>query len=171
MRALRVFSLLPAVFGLAALAAAELPAITPTVTLRDAQAKDQDDMCIWLHPENAGLSTIITSDKAAAKLFVYDLTGETLQVVPVEGKPGNIDLRQGFPLAGKKVDIVAFNERDHSSIHVYAIDRKSRQLSRVDDGGIKTGPNYGFTLYRSPKTGKFYAFTRCGRRRRRRGTV
>jgi len=156
----RVTSLCLLLSTLAAVAAsAASPIIAPILTLKDAQARDQDDMCIWLHPEDATLSTIITSDKAAAKLFVYDLEGTTLQIIPIDGKPGNIDVRHRFPLNGKNVDIVALNEREHSSILVYAVDRKTRTLSRVDNGAIKTGPNYGSTLYRSPKSGKFYAFT------------
>lgn len=138
---------------------AEPPEVRPVVTLKDPQIRDQDDMCIWRHPTNPALSTIITSDKTAAKLFVYDLEGTTLQVIPVDGKPGNIDLRHGFLLDGKKVDIAGVNERNHSSIFLFAVDKDTRTLSRVDNGAIETGPNYGFTLYQSPKTGKFYAFT------------
>ncbi|MBN2309720.1 MAG: phytase, partial [Candidatus Hydrogenedentes bacterium] len=99
------------------------------------------------------------SDKAAGRLFVYDLNGETVQVVAIDGKPGNIDLRYGFPLGGGEVDIVALNDRNHSSILVYRVDPRTRRLMRADDGQIGTGPNYGFTLYRSAKTGTFYAFT------------
>ncbi|MFO7976239.1 MAG: phytase [Candidatus Hydrogenedentota bacterium] len=144
---------------LAIMAFAVSPTITPILTLKDAQARDQDDMCIWLHPEDPAQSTIITSDKTAKKLFVYNLEGATIQVISIDGKPGNIDLRHGFRLNGKNVAIVGFNERAHSSILLYAVDKDSRMLSRVDNGAIETGPNYGFTLYRSPRTGKFYAFT------------
>jgi len=133
--------------------------VPPAVVLKDPQVEDQDDMCIWLHPGDPAKSTVIASDKAAGKLFVYDLTGKTLQVVSIDGKPGNIDLRYGFPFGGGKVDIVALNERDHSSILVYQIDPNTRELARIDDGAIKTGPNYGFALYRSAKSGKFHGFT------------
>ncbi len=166
MQVFRVTALCVIVLGFAAIAVVATapghPEIAPLLVLQDTRVADQDDMCVWLHPENATQSTIIASDKAAAKLFVYDLEGATLQVVPIDGKPGNIDLRHGFPLGGRNVDIVALNERAHSSILVYAIDKKSRELVRVDNGTLHTGPNYGFTLYRSPTSGKFYAITVAG---------
>lgn len=133
--------------------------VKPTLTLTNPAVADQDDMCIWRHPENSAMSAIITSDKSAGKLFVYDVDGRLLQSVDVEGKPGNIDLRHGFPMGGETVSIIAFNERDGSKIHVYAMNPESRQLSRVDDGAMDTGLNYGFALYHSPRTGDFFAIT------------
>ncbi|HYM82217.1 MAG TPA: phytase [Candidatus Limnocylindria bacterium] len=128
-------------------------------TLRDPAIEDQDDMCIWVHPKERALSTVITSDKTAGKLFVYDLQGRTIQVLPVRGKPGNIDLRYGFPLAGARVDIVAFNDRRLRTIEVYRVDPNTRRLHRVDDGAIATGANYGLCLYRSARSGNFFAFS------------
>ncbi len=133
--------------------------LEPVVALENPRHLDQDDMCIWVHPERPEQSVIVTSDKTAEKLFVYDLEGNTLQELPVDGQPGNIDLRYGFPLGGKAVDIVAYNDRTRKVIRVYAVDAKTRNLARVDDGSIATGLNYGFALYRSPKSQKFYAFT------------
>ncbi|MEX2015680.1 MAG: phytase [Candidatus Hydrogenedentales bacterium] len=133
--------------------------VEPRTTLNNPHAQDQDDMCIWVDRSDPSRSTVIASDKTAGKLFVYDLSGGLVQRVDVEGKPGNIDLRYDFPLAGEKVDIVAFNERDHSAIHVYRVDRETRLLVRIDDERIATGPNYGFTLYLDRTSGKFYGFT------------
>jgi 3-phytase len=132
--------------------------VSPSLTLAGSGIGDQDDMTFWLHPTDISRSTIITSDKAADKLFVYDLAGNTLQVVAA-GQPGNIDTRYRFPLGGDRVDIVAFNERDTNKIRVYKVDPVTRMLEQIDDGNINSGPNYGFSLYKSPATGKFYAFT------------
>lgn len=133
--------------------------LTPKVVLQDASIDDQDDMCIWIHPSDPAKSAIIASDKSANMLFVYDLEGKTIQVVPVPGKPGNIDIRYNFPLGGERVDIVAYNDRDNVKIVVFKVDPSTRQVERVDNDAINTGPNYGFTLYHSPKTGKYYGFT------------
>lgn len=154
----------PLASSLLAIVVLTLPAqsetvVKPELILTNAQVKDQDDMCIWLHPTDSAKSTIVTSDKAANMLFVYDLTGETIQSIPLEGMPGNIDIRYGFPAGDRKVDIVGFNERDHREIHIYAVDAETRTLSRIDDGAITTGPNYGFTLYKSPVSGGYFAFT------------
>ncbi len=134
------------------------PAISPSLTLQAAGAADQDDMTFWLHPTDLSRSTIITSDKSANKLFVYDLAGKTLQVIAAE-QPGNVDTRYGFRLGGELVDVVAFNERKTNKIRVYKVNPLTRQLEQIDDGRIDSGPNYGFTLYKSPGTGRFYAFT------------
>lgn len=134
----------------------ELPV---AVTLSNPRHDDQDDMCIWVHPTAPEQSVIVTSDKASQTLFVFDLDGKTLQALPVDGMPGNIDLRYGFPLGDTSVDIVAYNDRTNDAICVYAVNAETRQLGRIDDGNIHTGPNYGFALYKSPKSGKFYAFT------------
>ena len=57
------------------------------------------------------------------------------------------------------VDIVAFNERKTQKICVYKVHPSRRALERIDNGTIDSGANYGFALYKSPTTGKFYAFT------------
>lgn len=128
------------------------------VKCSDRDSKDQDDMCIWIHPTDPSRSTIIASDKHANRVFVYDLEGKTIQAVAAR-HPGNIDVRYGFPLGGHKVDIVAFNQRDDPRIIVYKVDDKTRRLERVDNDGIRTGENYGGTLFRSRETGKFYFLT------------
>jgi len=123
-------------------------------------SRDQDDMCIWVHPTDPAKSTVIAADKAAQRLFVYDLAGKVVQSVAA-AKPGNIDLRYNFPLGGKTVDIVAMNRRKSGdyAIVVFKVDPATRRLERIDNGKIATGENYGGTLFRSRKTGKFYFVT------------
>src|SRR5688572_21968819 len=75
----------------------EARAVTPSMKCSDRDSKDQDDMCIWVHPSDPSLSSIISSDKKANRLFVYDLEGRTLQSIPAR-QPGNIDMRYGFSL-------------------------------------------------------------------------
>ncbi len=132
--------------------------VSPSLTLAAPGIHDQDDMTFWLHPSDPSQSTIIASDKAANRIFVYDLNGKKLQEVAAQ-HPGNIDTRYGFPLGVDRVDIVAFNERDTNKIRVYKMNPVTRHLEQIDDGNINSGPNYGFSLYKSPATGKFYAFT------------
>jgi len=141
----------------AAVATAQ-PAVAPSLTLQASGARDQDDLTFWLHPTDLARSTIVTSDKSANKLFVYDLDGKALQVITAQ-KPGNVDARYGFRLGKEAIDIVAFNERNTNKIRVYKVNPANRQLEQIDDGSIDSGPNYGFSLYKSLKTGRFYAFT------------
>ncbi|MCA9074661.1 MAG: phytase [Planctomycetaceae bacterium] len=130
----------------------------PTVKLLNPEAVDQDDLCIWQDINTASRSTVITSDKSADRLFVYDLTGNLLQSIEV-AQPGNIDIRSGFSLGGEAVDLVVVNQRkDGAKLCCFRVDPQSRELVRVDRGDIPTGPNYGGCLYHSLKTDKFYAF-------------
>ncbi len=128
--------------------------LVPSLTLEDSQASDQDDMCIWIHP-TPSLSTIIGSDKAANKLFVYDLQGNTIQAVSLPGKPGNIDVRYNFPLSGGSKDIVGYCDRTNNEIVFYTVDIATRQLSFA--GSFPAlGEVLGFCLYKSPNNEKFY---------------
>jgi 3-phytase len=156
---LRLGAVFLAVAGGAATAPpARAQTVTPRVTLADPGIGDQDDMCIWIHPSVHGRSTIITSDKDVNKLFVYDLAGSTVQVVSTPGKPGNIDVRYAFPLAGP-VDIVAVNDRTNAKLLVYKVNPITRVLTRADNGNIVTLSNYGSCLYHSIVSDTYYAFT------------
>ena len=134
--------------------------VKPVLVLRNDDMRDQDDMCFWKHPKDPAQSVVIASDKYRNKLFVYDLTGKVIQVLRAY-HPGNIDSRTGFPLGGKKVDIVVHNERTPGKykLHAYVVDPSERKLTPADNDNILTGENYGGCLYHSSKTGKFYFFT------------
>ena len=149
---------LPTSLLAAAAAAAGLPTVTPRLTLTDSAADDQDDLCIWVHPTDPALGAIIASDKEGGRIFVYDLEGDVLQIVPVSGEPGNIDLRYGFALGESVLDIVCLNDRATDRMLVYAMDAGTRQLSRIDDNNLSIGSNYGLGMYRSAVTGAFHVF-------------
>ena len=133
--------------------------VQPVLTLDAPGYSDQDDMCIWIHPEPSQ-STIIASDKSAKKLFVYDLSGNVIQTILVPGEPGNIDIRYNFLLSGQQIDIVAYNDKDNDEIIIYKVDPLTRQLSLVNsfDAGNWPTQIYGICLYLNHNTGKYYAF-------------
>lgn len=133
-----------------------VPRLEPVQRLLDKRARDQDDMCIWVHPTDVERSRIITSDKKAGQLFVYDLQGATVQATATP-KPGNIDLRYGIRLGRQTVDLVAFNQRlGENLVRIYAVEPADGTLRRVDSGTILTEPGYGGGLYRSPKDRRLY---------------
>ena len=136
---------------------------SPSKTYKDSTASNQDDMAIWVHPSDKAKSLIIGSDKVNGNVYVYDLSGTTLQIVSdTGGQPGNIDVRYNFSLSGQLVDITAFNDRSKGIIRVFKIDPNSRTLTRIDSGSITTSPatpNYGFGLYYNKTSQKFYALT------------
>ncbi len=134
---------------------ADAPEYTPTVQLTAPDSKDQDDMCIWVHPDKRDQSTVIASDKSANRVFVYAMDGQVLQTLSVP-KPGNIDLRQKVTLGNETFDIVVVNQRtDGFKLVIFRVNPKTRMLERIDDNCV-TGPNYGGCLYHSLKTGRLY---------------
>ncbi|WDM22341.1 phytase [Paenibacillus polymyxa] len=116
-----------------------------------------DDPAIWLNPVDPGKSRILATNKGGG-ILVYDLDGKQLQNMQV-GKMNNVDLRYGFTLGGKKVDIAGATNRTNNTIDIFAIDGVSGTLTNVVDKPIKATMKevYGFSLYHSLKTDKFYA--------------
>ena len=130
--------------------------VNPAVRLSHPDAKDQDDMCVWIHPTQPELSLVITSDKSAGLVCSYNLQGDLLQSIPVP-KPGNIDIRQRVLLADRPQDIVVVNQRaDGFKLVTFEIELADRRLRRLDNQDLLTGPNYGGCLYHSADSGKLY---------------
>ncbi len=130
--------------------------VRPMLELKNEHSQDQDDMCVWVHRSRPDQSVIITADKAAGLVFVYDLNGDVLQTIEVP-EPGNIDLRDDVRLNGETCSLVVCNQRDHGlRLRVFKVDPSTRTLHAVDDGRIATQANYGGCLYHSQKTGKLY---------------
>ncbi len=120
-----------------------------------------DDPCIWIHPTDPALSTIIgTHKKEGAGLLIYDLEGNEIQRVP-DGRMNNVDIRYNFPLGGESVALVTSGNRDLNSISIYKVDPDTRNLISVSARNIPLGLDdgvYGSCMYFSSSTGKFYAF-------------
>ncbi|MCR8635460.1 phytase [Paenibacillus radicis (ex Xue et al. 2023)] len=116
-----------------------------------------DDPSIWVNPTDPAKSRIIATNKGGGVL-VYDLSGKQLYSYPV-GKVNNIDVRYDFPLAGKKIDITATTNRSSNTVDIFAINPETGELTNIVGDKIKSKmPEvYGFSLYHSLKSGKFYA--------------
>lgn len=121
-------------------------------------AGDADDPAIWVHPTDPSRSVIIGTDKDNG-LATWDLAGKPLQFIP-NGEPNNVDLRYGFPLGGRSVDLVAANNRDTSALEFFAMDHDSRQLVPLPGPGIPSqlSETYGICMYHSPVSDRFYVF-------------
>ncbi len=116
-----------------------------------------DDPAIWVHPENPELSLVIGTQKKRG-INVYDMSGALLQSL-ADGRINNVDLRYGFRLGDKIVDVVTASNRSTDSISIYIIDPESRSLINVADGIIPTGMTdpYGLCMYRS-QSGSYYVY-------------
>jgi 3-phytase len=130
--------------------------VVPTVETDPIPHDDDaaDDPAIWVNPSDPALSTIIGTDKRGG-LAVYTLAGKQIQYLP-DGRLNNVDLRQGFPLGGRRVALVTAGNRDDGSIAIYQVDPATHQLENVAAREITTIQAYGSCMYNSRKTGKFY---------------
>jgi myo-inositol-hexaphosphate 3-phosphohydrolase len=123
-----------------------------------------DDAAIWIHPTDPSLSLVVGDDKDGG-LMVYGLDGRELQYV--EGTNyNNLDLRYNFPLAGQfsngaahqQVALVAVGDELGKQIDFFKVNAATRRLEAA--GSINTANGlvpYGFCMYLSPVTGKYYA--------------
>lgn len=120
-----------------------------------------DDPCIWIHPTDPSLSTIIGTHKQdGAGLIVYDLEGNEISIVN-DGHMNNVDLRYNFPLGGESVTLVTSGNRSLNTISIYKIDPLTRNLISVSARNIPLELNdevYGSCMYFDSNTNKFYAF-------------
>jgi len=119
-----------------------------------------DDPAIWLHPTDTALSTVIGTDKSdEGGLGVYNLDGSLHQFVTI-GAVNNVDVRYNFPLDGVPTAIVAATNRSNNSMVIYRVNPETRELENAAARDIISNvPEvYGFCLYHSPVSGKFYAF-------------
>lgn len=137
-------------------APAKVEKIKPVLTLSNESSADQDDYCVWVNKENPEMSYIISSDKSANKIFVYDLTGKKVSEIPAL-EPGNIDVTYDFKLGNELIDLIVVNQRTKPRMLVACtIDKKDGKLTRIDNEELKTDKNYGGCLYHNKQTGKFY---------------
>jgi 3-phytase len=126
----------------------------------DGSGDSVDDAAIWVHPTDPAESTVVGANHKESTVEVYDLSGRRLQRVDVAGT-NNVDVRPGFPLGGTSVDLVGAGGGGTRNGHMtfFSVDPRTRKLTNVTTGAtIKTDSGYGFCMYRSAATGRFYAF-------------
>ncbi len=119
-----------------------------------------DDAAIWIDAANPGNSVVIADNKATEDggIGVFGMDGKLISFRP-DGMIGNVDLREGFPLSGGSAVLVGGNNRTDDSLALWTLDPQTRALDPVAARTIDTvAPNYGFCMYHSSISGKFYAF-------------
>jgi 3-phytase len=120
-----------------------------------------DDIAIWVHPADRSLSTVIGTDKTepGGGLAVFGLTGRQLFFYP-DGSMNNVDLRYNFPLGGQPVALVGATNRSTDTLDFYKVEESDRSLTKV--GSVvpseAVSRGRGFAMYRSPDSGRYYAF-------------
>lgn len=138
------------------------PFAVPAVETQDLPGRGDisDDSAIWLDPATPANSVVIADNKSKSGggIAVFDMDGNLIQFRP-DGMIGNVDLRPGFPSSGSPMVLVGGNNRSNNTLAFWALDTVTRTLSPVAARTIETAaPNYGFCMYHSRASGKFYAF-------------
>lgn len=117
-----------------------------------------DDPAIWVNSKNLEGSRIVGTDKKGG-LAVYNLKGEQLFYYP-HGLMNNVDVRYGFVLGNDTVDLVCASNRSNQTISVYAINEDGSLINIAGNlmQSAMQDEVYGFCMYRSPVSYKYYAF-------------
>lgn len=72
---------------------------------------------------------------------------------------GNIDLRVDFPFGGQSIVLVGANNRTTKQLNFWQLDPSTRALSApIGQTPQSVTGSYGFCMYHSKTSGKFYAF-------------
>ena len=122
---------------------------------------DTDDPAIWINPTDPLKSLIVGTDKNSdGALYVYDLEGKIVNVVPDLQRPNNVDIAYGLTLGGRPTDIAVTTEREKQRLRVYRLPG----MQCVDNGnlivfaGDKERAPMGIALYKRPRDGVMFAF-------------
>lgn len=113
-----------------------------------------DDPAIWYNAKQPSQSRILATDKQGG-LQVNDLQGQALQYLPV-GRLNNVDVRHGFKWGNQTVDLAVASNRDHNSLHVFAIQPKTGKVSVLGELPTTLDDIYGICMYRDAQ-GEIYA--------------
>ncbi|MCI3946102.1 3-phytase [Pseudomonas syringae] len=137
--------------------AAPLPSVLPVSQSQPVgrQGDAADDPAIWVNPQNPAHSRVLGTNKKQG-LLAYDLSGKQLQELPV-GRLNNVDVRPGFMLGQKKVDLAVASNRDHNSLSLFSIDRTSGVVREAGEIPTPLADIYGVCLFK-PASGELYAF-------------
>ncbi len=137
-------------------AAQQIPVILPDVATDGVHSVGDaaDDPAIWYNHKNPAQSRVLGTDKQGG-LQVYDLKGKTVQYLAI-GRINNVDVRHGFQWGGEKVDVAIASNRDHNSLHVFAIQPKTGVVSELGQLPTDLKDIYGICLYQD-KQGEIYA--------------
>lgn len=123
---------------------------TPVATTGDSM----DDPAVWVHPTDSSRSLVLGNNKRGA-LETYDLAGNRVQrLSDTTTFWGNVDVRQGVPVAGVVGDIVAVY---HRGLQLYRVNPDTRLLTRVNEGTAISTAGEGVCLYSSAATSRLYA--------------
>lgn len=138
-----------------ALPAAEIEAYLETASVAGT-GDAADDPAVWVAADPAQ-SLIFGTDKDNG-VYVYNMDGSEHAYLP-EGRLNNVDVRYGFDLGDRVVDIAGASDRSNTGVAFFLIDPENRAVSYAGAVPLSdVAEPYGFCLYSSPRDGSLYAF-------------
>jgi 3-phytase len=120
---------------------------------------DTDDPAFWIPADRTKTLIVGTDKNSDGALYVYDLAGKIVQVVPGLKRPNNVDIAYGLTLGGKSVDIAVTTEREMNRLRIFVLP-EMRCVDRGDlvvFGGDKERAPMGIALYKRPRDGALFA--------------
>jgi len=113
-----------------------------------------DDPAIWHNTTQPNQSRILATDKQGG-LQVSDLQGKAVQYLAV-GRLNNVDVRTGFKWGNQTIDLAVASNRDHNSLHIFAIHPQTGKVSPLGELPTTLDEIYGICMYRDNQ-GEIYA--------------
>ncbi len=110
----------------------------------DAYGDAADDPAIWHNSQAPEASRILGTNKKLG-LMVYDMQGNEQQRIE-NGHVNNVDLRYGYSLNGKIVDVAAASNRSNNAISIYSIDPASGHVAHAFDVPTALEDIYGLCM-------------------------
>ena len=124
-----------------------------TATLADGA----NDPAILIDADDPANSLILGSGLEGG-LELYGLDGARIGVMP-DRPVSLVDIRYGFPLAGDVIDLILAYDPATTELVAFRLDESSRSLRQIQTEPIAAEMDVeGLCAYRSPLSGKFYAF-------------
>ena len=152
----------------------DVPTLTPVLETPDelryatpndlSEGADSDDPAIWVNPEDAAGSIVITAMKNGG-LRVYDLNGTELQTIETPGiRYNNVDVLYDAGRGRKIADLAIASDRENDTLAIWKIDENGvltdathRKIPEIFGGEPGEDTAYGLAAYTAPD-GKDYVF-------------
>lgn len=124
-------------------------------------ADEASDAAIWIHPSDPAQSVVLTANGAGG-LVVHSLDGREL-ARHTGAEIEHVDVRHGFTLRGSPTALVVGYDRSAGGLVAFTYDPEARRLAPESLQPLAMEAEItGLCLYRSPATGRLYAFAAGG---------
>ena len=133
-----------------------VPAITAAGETDSSAASAANDAALLINGEDTGSSLLLASADAGG-LEIHTLDGAR-HAIGSDRPTTFVDVRYNFPLGGESVALIVGYDAEAAALIAYVPDDMNAGLREVSSPLATQAEIDGLCLYRSPISGKFYAF-------------